>query len=609
MFKNADLYWEEYKRMLEWSENDFFSDGETLKGLKALRKTWERNKAWLAPYFDEDGRKIIAVTPEIQEVTDGLFNSALEMARNSCYTIRYKQNSRFACVDAHELERTCKNYLTTYFTRDEIADNKLKTSTVLNYDTNKTACKGMKVSKLLAARLKHDSRYAFQPDNTSFNKFLELGNIYYSLLVMYLNRTFSVALSINPVDFLTVSAHTTGWHSCHNFVGGAHKTGALAYMLDDVSVVAYAFNEMKYYLGEDDIQNYHYNKNKGLYVSEAGIKLPVKLWRQMVFLDTSNKSAITSRHYPLYAPQYEKFSRMLAAEILSKECDVPYSWYVKTNGDDTLENSKDEDGDDTGSFGHLFDGGFFYKDSPTSRIKMKSGGRAPEITAGTDTLPCIVCGKTRENDNSTHDGSECNYTCLECYNKHKCSECGNYVKNPVTYNDHSYCQSCYDYKFPTCIHCGARHPISLMKHVRNDEYVCDTCLPEFYRYCFICKSYHPIEDCSPVPDRSNSNLRTIDYYACKNCIESGAVIKCDKCGEWSYYPKETPLGTICKKCARTHLEECSGCGRFVLPGTLTTIDDCNYCDFCIDRSPRLKDMLRRAKRQAAKNNEMEVAGV
>lgn len=58
------------------------------------------------------------------------------------------------------------------------------------------------------------------------------------------NRTVKgkIALSIHPLDFVTMSTNTHKWGSCIHILTGFNKVGGYALMLDDVSIIAYSDN-------------------------------------------------------------------------------------------------------------------------------------------------------------------------------------------------------------------------------------------------------------------------------------------------------------------------------------------------------------------------------
>lgn len=66
----------------------------------------------------------------------------------------------------------------------------------------------------------------------------------YSDLVSDLKRKMRFFISLNPLDYLTMS-NGTGWVSCHNLSGGSYKGGCLSYMLDKTSMITFVVNNVE----------------------------------------------------------------------------------------------------------------------------------------------------------------------------------------------------------------------------------------------------------------------------------------------------------------------------------------------------------------------------
>lgn len=85
----------------------------------------------------------------------------------------------------------------------------------------------------------------------------------YSDLVSDLTREMQFIISLNPLDYLTMSFGVS-WSSCHNIRGGGYQGGCLSYMMDSTSFVTYVVNQI-----ENDLhmvpkvyrQMFHYGDN------------------------------------------------------------------------------------------------------------------------------------------------------------------------------------------------------------------------------------------------------------------------------------------------------------------------------------------------------------
>jgi hypothetical protein len=150
----------------------------------------------------------------------------------------------------------------------------------------------------------------------------------YSDLVSDLVRKMQFIISLNPLDYLTMS-NGVNWISCHNIRSGGCMGGTMSYMLDNVSIITFVVEK----LGEDIHkipkvyrQMYHYENNlfmqsrlypqgndgaTNLYdkfrdyvIDEFSEMLGVEgEWRFLVGSNYCTKHAISangSKHYPDY---------------------------------------------------------------------------------------------------------------------------------------------------------------------------------------------------------------------------------------------------------------------------------------------------------------------
>ena len=90
-----------------------------------------------------------------------------------------------------------------------------------------------------------------------------------------------IYLSVDPVDYLTLSENNANWRSCHA-LDGEYRAGNLSYMLDKTTVIAYLANENKEILGAlpNDIPWYS------------------KKWRMLFSCQEEDKIVYFSKQYP-----------------------------------------------------------------------------------------------------------------------------------------------------------------------------------------------------------------------------------------------------------------------------------------------------------------------
>lgn len=157
--------------------------------------------------------------------------------------------------------------------------------------------------------LSEDSRVK---NGMKFTKFMSLyGNKELDIEVskLYQDKGKSnLVISINPIDYLTVSINKSGWHSCHNFFEGCYRNAGLSYMLDHTSLVGYSYNTTVKY---NKIQPFEWNSKK---------------WRQMIYVSETTSAMVFSRQYPYSSSYLSKEARILLEETVSKFFSSGNKW-------------------------------------------------------------------------------------------------------------------------------------------------------------------------------------------------------------------------------------------------------------------------------------------
>lgn len=153
------------------------------------------------------------------------------------------------------------SFFLTAFSLEELTSNRVTETKELS---GKKITKGMKISKSL--KLFIQDKKELDIIQTAFSRF-----------VQELEAKGILEISVDFFDILCMSVNPQGrWRSCHNFINGEYGGGAFAYALDESSAIAQIF------LGGEDkevVRN--------------------KIWRQMIWFDTKQESAILSRQYPM----------------------------------------------------------------------------------------------------------------------------------------------------------------------------------------------------------------------------------------------------------------------------------------------------------------------
>ena len=160
-------------------------------------------------------------------------------------------------------------------------------------------------------------------------------------------------------------------------------------MLDDTTLIAYSYKDKNYY-------------NSGL----ERFNLPVKNWRQMVFVDTDSKSAYFSSQYPSGSIIKEKFCRKLTGGLLSKANNCEPVWQVHSSYNVPTLNEE--------TYSHIkyrpsVTGNYLYSDGCTKAIKLPGGHLKDEVNVGVSEIICLECGYEK------HDNNCETLVCRDCY--------------------------------------------------------------------------------------------------------------------------------------------------------------------------------------------------
>ena len=197
----------------------------------------------------------------------------------------------------------------------------------------------------------------------------------------------TIFISIDPCDYLTMSLNKHNWSSCHSIDGGCYSTGALAYVLDTATAMAYKSNGTKYTY---TLQGEGFDWNS-------------KGWRQCVYISRDNGAAIFSNHYPYHCDELEDGIRQLYESTVSNYLSVENVW-TKRN--------------DSGEGFVEVETATIYNDLECNNCSYVCLKEFPNGTfyIGTD-VPCLSCG------DYVHEGRDkilC-YTCAkQCDEDEEC---------------------------------------------------------------------------------------------------------------------------------------------------------------------------------------------
>lgn len=210
--------------------------------IETMYNNWAVNKEHIYNLF---GGRLKVITPieftyndiQIQEMVDN-------------FVVNHK-NDEFILANKFLLMLSIK----------EIINNKLEYDfKILDTKFNK----GMKISKVLTKiiPLKYVDNYVTD----------------YSMLLQKFKVNGEVVLSIDPLDYLTMSENNSNWESCHAF-GNCYQTGMFAYLQDNCTIITYI------------------KSNKDIKIN-SNLSISNKVWRQIMLLNPDDTYAVQLRQYP-----------------------------------------------------------------------------------------------------------------------------------------------------------------------------------------------------------------------------------------------------------------------------------------------------------------------
>lgn len=132
--------------------------------------------------------------------------------------------------------------------------------------------------------------------------------IKFSMLIQSVKVKGSAVLSIDPVDYITMSENNSNWESCHS-MSGCFRTGPFAYLQDGSTTISYV-------KPKDDCV-FTYGDNKTLTYSN-------KNWRQIVLFSKELKYATQLRQYPYTSQANQSTVASIVMNILNAKSGLDY---------------------------------------------------------------------------------------------------------------------------------------------------------------------------------------------------------------------------------------------------------------------------------------------
>ncbi len=241
---------------------------------------WERNKSHLFKLF---GNKI-KVTKELGE-------------QNIC-TPSMANHIREEFLDKHGSKfNILIKVLIDILSYEEILENRLQQDI---YMLDVKLKKGWRITRCFSE---------LEADKKELQKQQDL----YSIFLQSLKVKGRLVLSIDPLDFITMSVSKSGWSSCHH-PNNCHGAGGLAYMNDNASIIAYVETD-------DPMVNYVIDTETK---EKTTIKMSNKIWRQIVTINKDHSYALQLKQYPNNNKIFNQEVTKMIENLLMAEKGIEY---------------------------------------------------------------------------------------------------------------------------------------------------------------------------------------------------------------------------------------------------------------------------------------------
>ncbi len=490
--------------------------------IKNIKEGWLEGKKELIPLFGEDGR----ISMEVDYSEIGSSRSIITVLRDSLaeFSDNLARKDRFRkipllgghlFIEAHYIVfETIQSF---NISPTELINNVLAMDMPLNSTSihNSLVIRaGTKTSKAIKTLLKR--KYQLDEYNEGYNSdefndsnqslyghidiYLEFCDLLISKIIEQLKTQYdtknkvTVVVSINPLDILLQSNHTTGWSSCHR-IHGSQRTGPIACIGDAHTAVAYAYKK-KQALPFAKIE-------KGRTVSEQGPLYPVKIWRKLIFIDINSGVAVMGREYPSNKSALAKIARKLIGHALAKHLELPTKWKIRHYANNEMYETPNPDEEITseGQWYRNFDV-WVYQDNPTKLIyfdkdklnkqNFKIGRFVTMPTPrGPYSIPCVVCDKPRDINSSNERLSSLMHE--KCKRMPElCAHCSveldSSYASSFSFSSYRYCLTCRDLMFEVCDKCGVWQYKADTRYGPLNTTYCIRCCRDMIR-CARCGKY------------------------------------------------------------------------------------------------------------------------
>jgi len=237
-----------------------------------------------------------------------------------------------------------------------------------------------------------------------------------------------LVISINPVDFITMSDNKSGWTSCMSWIdNGAYSTGTIEMMNSNVAAVAYLRN----------IASFEYN----------GLNIPNKSWRTLVFIHKD--ILLIGKHYPYQSEALAKIVLDKVQETVKKNLRWKYQYRNQRYGDmlNSYDNKYIRECFQRMEYGHRI---YTYmnvmyhdiiEDHCTDYWCCRNYVKKNLYLNLSGPATCMCCGKPIDKYHDNDISTNIKY-CDDCKESYKCCGCGlvsiEHSKNNIAFVERTY---------------------------------------------------------------------------------------------------------------------------------------------------------------------------
>lgn len=448
MEKTLPVTAKQMKDMLMTNSSEYIVDMDRANFSEILNKNLE-SKEKFYELMDDTGRLIIPI--ELDQEEESLKHLVLKFTQTLGFTLYNEINNSFSF--------------------EEIVENKLnENKKIENYDLE--LGKGMKFSKALI-KLMEKMKYPHDRRERVIND--------YSLTINEKKLKGTLVLSVNPIDFLTMSLSET-WSSCLS-PGGEYESGTMGYAVDSTTVIAFL-------ISSKDADKLRANE----YVN--------KKWRKILVVSDQEgqESILASRGYPYDGEMLTDEAIKHLSTLLFERNMVRYDYESIYNRVRVTMGSNAPGYSDVGLRNKIN----VY--SVIEDLQDESHKDDPKIKfVFSKAYLCIHC-------QGEYAGPEA-YACDDCGGYDCCEDCGDSLaRGEEYYTAHGYiiCESCMDNSYAFANNDDELYHIDELTWVEAGDYYVTNDYAA--KHCGLCKN------CSDTFETEDLNLVGGDTL-CDDCLE------------------------------------------------------------------------------------------